>query len=109
MNDKDIAIAVAAVTSVVFLLFLVLMFFSLRLWMQALLTNTPISIGQIIGMRLRSSPATLIVHATIALRHRGEAVTVDQVERCFLAFGTRTMTGTELADLVLQKRNELPH
>ena len=105
MNGDPVVLAVAAVTAAVFLLFLLAFFFNLRLWVQALLTNTPVSLIGIIGMRLRGTPPRLILHAAIALRQRGEMVTVEEVERCYLAHGIgRSMSATELADLVSEKR-----
>lgn len=105
MNGNDVVLAVAAVAAAVFGLFLLVFFFTLRLWVQALLTNTPVSIFGIIGMRLRGTPPKLILHAAIALRQRGEMVTVDEVERCYLAHGIGSgMSATELADLVQEKR-----
>ena len=105
MNGDAVLLAVAAVAAAVFALFLLLTFLNLRLWVQALLTNTPVSVFGILGMRLRGTPPKLILHAAIALRQRGEMVTVEEVERCYLAHAIgSSMSATELADLVSEKR-----
>lgn len=106
MNNVPIMV-VAAAMAVVFLVFLLLMFFSLRLWVQAMLCGVPVSIVTVIAMRLRGTPAALVLHAAAALRQRGETVTVEEVERAYLAHGRgREMGATELADLVLEKRDK---
>jgi uncharacterized protein YqfA (UPF0365 family) len=109
MNKPDpLILAVAATTALVFLVFMLLLFSAVRLWIQALLTHTPVSILEIIGMRLRKTPPQLIVHATIALRQRGVAATARGVESCYLAFGRdRVATATQLADLYVEKVGEL--
>src|SRR5690349_16314994 len=103
MNGDPVMLAVAAVMVAVFLVFLLLLFVHLRLWIQALLTNTPVGIFDIIGMRLRRCPPQLIVHAMIVLHQRGTKVPVREVELCYLAAretGTSVATATELATLV---------
>jgi uncharacterized protein YqfA (UPF0365 family) len=101
--------AVATVMILVFLVFLLLLFIHLRLWIQALLTNTPVGLLDIIGMRLRGCPPELLVHAAIALSQRGVRVSGRDMEGCYLAAvmrGERPETATELADLVdAVKRN----
>lgn len=107
MNPNDLIFGFAAVMAVVFLVFLVLFFISFRLGLQALLTGTPVSIIQIIAMRLRGTPAKLVLHAAIALRQRGETITVEEVERSYLARGLgNTMTATELADLAQELKRK---
>ncbi|MBY0459735.1 MAG: flotillin-like FloA family protein [Gemmataceae bacterium] len=109
MNKNEVVIAVAAIAVVIFLLFLLAFFWNLRLWIQALLTGVPISLLDIVGMRLRRSPAEVIVHAAIVLRHRGTPVPAAEVERCYLAraFGSG-ISADELADLVEEERRSNP-
>jgi uncharacterized protein YqfA (UPF0365 family) len=99
MNGDPVVLAVAAV----FCVFLLFLFVHLRLWVQALLTNTPVSIFDIIGMRFRRCPPTLIVHAMIELHQRGIKASVREVEQCYRAArenGTSVDTAGELAILV---------
>ena len=109
MNDKVLILALAGVMALFFALSLVVFFFNLRLWIQALLCGVPVSIFDILGMRLRGTPAKLVVHAAIALQQRGEKVTTEEVERAYLAHGIGSgMSATELADLVMEKRARPP-
>ena len=104
MNDA-IGLIVAAVAVLVFLFFLVLFFSVIRLWLQALLTNTPISIVEIIGFKLRRIPPELIVHAAITLAQRGVKVPASEIAECYLKHGVgREMNATQLATLVVAQR-----
>src|SRR5438132_11138205 len=98
MNGNEWLLVVAAVAGLVFLVFLVLLFSVLRLWVQSLLTNTPVSVFEIISLRLRRLPATLIVHAAINLAQRGVKVPVREIADCYLKYGPdRAMNATQLA------------
>src|SRR5687768_12325456 len=115
MNGNEVIAAVAALGVVFWLAFLAFFFVFLRLWVQALLTNTPVSILDIVRMRLRRCPPQLIVHAMIELSQRGVKVTAQEAEGCYLAaavHGERIATAAELADLLEDvKRNspDAPH
>ena len=115
MNGDEVILAFAAVGVVIWLAFLALFFLYLRLWLQALLTDTPVSILDIVRMRLRGCPPRLVIHAMIALSQRGIKVTAQEAEGCYLAaavHGERVSTATELADLLEDvKRNspDAPH
>lgn len=111
MNADPVMLAVAAVMVAVFAVFLVLLFVHLRLWLQALLTNTPVGLFDIIGMRLRRCPPQMVVHAMIELHQRGLKVPVQEVEMCYFAAretGTSVATATELAALVEAARQTKP-
>ena len=101
---REALIVIAVAMALVFLVFLLLLFSVTRLWIQGLLTGVPVSILEIIGMRLRRTPPGLIVDAATILRHRGEKVSVAEIEHCYLGFGNSQMSAAELADLVLEKR-----
>jgi uncharacterized protein YqfA (UPF0365 family) len=105
VNGDPVILAVAAVAVLVFLVFLVLIFSVIRIWIQALLTNTPVSIVEIISLRLRRIPPTLVVHAAITLSQRGVKVPVREIAECYLKHGVgREMTATRLATLVAAER-----
>ena len=109
MNGDPVVLAVAAASVAVFLLFLLVLFFTLRLWVQASLCGVPASVFDIIGMRLRGSPVRRIVHAAITLRQRGEKVTVKEVEASYLTRGSgAARSASELADLVTERRARPP-
>jgi uncharacterized protein YqfA (UPF0365 family) len=102
MNDLIIGGA-AAVMAAIFLVFLAIFFIHLRLWIQALLTGTPVGIVDILRMRLLNCPPQLIVHAMIDLHQRGVKVPVQDVVGYYLASikaGDHITSATELADLV---------
>jgi uncharacterized protein YqfA (UPF0365 family) len=105
VNGNQVFVVIAAVTALVFLVFLVLFFSVLRLWIQALLTGTPISIVEIIGLRLRRIPPQLIVHTAITLAQRGVRAPVREIVDCYLKHGVgRDMNATQLATLVVAER-----
>src|SRR5215831_813491 len=101
---RDAILIVALVISLVFFVFLVILFTTLRLWVQARLTGTQVSLADIIRMKIRRLPATLIVHAAIALSQRKIDVPVAEIEATYLAFGSEVTSASELAALVLEKR-----
>jgi uncharacterized protein YqfA (UPF0365 family) len=103
--NNAIGLIVAAVMALVFLAFLAVLFPILRLWLQALLTGTPVSFAEIIQLRLTNLPLTTIVHAAIALHQRGVKVPLREVAACYLKHGVgREMNATQLATLVVAQR-----
>lgn len=110
---NEVIVSVAALMAVFFVVCLALFFINLRLWIQALLTNTPVSILDIVRMRLRGVPPQLVVHAMIGLSQRGIKVTAQEAEGCYLAArvsGERVETATEFAQLLeVLKRDSTPH
>jgi uncharacterized protein YqfA (UPF0365 family) len=105
VNFQYFILFVAAVTGLFFLVFLILFLSVLRLWVQARRTNTPVSIGEIIVLRLCRLPAGLIVHAAITLSQRGVRVPVDEIAECYEKHGEgREMNATQLATLVAAER-----
>jgi uncharacterized protein YqfA (UPF0365 family) len=110
VNGNQVFVVVAAVMALVFFVFLVLFFSVLRLWIQALLTGTPISIVEIIGLRLRRIPPQLIVQAAITLAQRGVKVPTREIVDCYLKHGAdRDMNATQLATLVVAERADSPN
>ena len=109
MNGNEIIMAAAAVGIVIWLAFLALFFLFFRLWLQALLTDTPVSILDIVRMRLRGCPPRIVLNAIISLSQRGVKVTAREAEDCYLAavvHGERVATAAELAGLLEDvKRN----
>ncbi|MCI0703034.1 MAG: flotillin-like FloA family protein [Planctomycetia bacterium] len=111
MNNLIVG-GVAAMMVVVFLVFLAIFFIHLRLWIQALLTGTPVSIVDIIRLRLRGFPPELIVHAMIALSQRGIKVPVQDMEAYYLASikaEDHITSATELAELVEELKQTDPN
>jgi uncharacterized protein YqfA (UPF0365 family) len=111
MNADPMTIAIVAVVGGFFALFLIGLFFYLRLWIQALLSNAPLSFFDILGMRLRRSPARLIVNAMIVLGLRGVKVSAREAETYYLVArdrGEPVATATELADLIERIKRAAP-
>ncbi|GIW92137.1 MAG: hypothetical protein KatS3mg110_0178 [Pirellulaceae bacterium] len=69
-------------------------------WMRALVRGTPVSVFDIIGMRLRGSPPLLLIDAYSTLRHDDYSVTIGQVERAYLGARNRITTSDDLVELV---------
>jgi len=77
-----VVIAVVIVT-----MFLFFYFVPVGLWISAIAAGAKVSIGSIIGMRLRRVPPSAIVGPRISLVKAGIGVPVDQLEAHFLAGG----------------------
>ncbi len=104
-------------TSISTLLFLIVGFFVfiilsmiskyVKLWFQAFVTGTPISLFNIFGMSLRKIPPRLIVNATITAFKAGlKEITVADLETHFLAGGrvnevVRAMIAADKANITL--------
>lgn len=113
MNLAEFTLIVAAASMLLFAVTFLLMYVFLRLWIQAILTKTPVNLGEIIRMRIIGCPPELIVRAMIALTQRGVPVNANEMMNCYLAAverGERVDTPTELAELMEEiKRDESPH
>lgn len=108
---KEVILVAAALMVVFFCAWLVFFFFYLRLWIQALLTNTPVGFLDIVRMRLRGCPPALLVQAMIALSQRGVKVSALEAEQYYLATfvrGERIATAGELADLLEAAKRDAP-
>lgn len=115
MNGNEVIVTFAAIGIAIWLAFLAFFFLFARLWIQALLTDTPVGIMDVVRMRLRGCPPRLVIHAMIDLSQRGIKVTAQEAEGCYLAarvHGERIATAAELAHLLEDvKRNapDAPH
>jgi len=78
---------VVAIALVVVVLFLFFYFVPVGLWVSALAAGARVSLGSIIGMRLRRVPPVAIVNPRISLVKAGIDVPVEQLEAHFLAGG----------------------
>ena len=58
--------------------------FVVRPWLRAFLHGTPVSMLQIVAMRLRGNPVGLVIDAYIALRRAGVDVHCGDVENAFV-------------------------
>jgi uncharacterized protein YqfA (UPF0365 family) len=111
MNADPVVVAVAAVAVGAFVLFLFVLFFHLRFWIQARLTDTPLSLFEIIGMRLRGCPPGRLVSAMVVLNLRGVKVSAREAEgyyRAALDRGEPVGTATELVKLIERLKRDNP-
>jgi uncharacterized protein YqfA (UPF0365 family) len=92
--------------SLTLILVLVGFLFLLRVWIRGVLGGVPLSILDIIGMKLRHNPPGLLIDTALALKHRGFEVGVQEVEKAYMAYKGRAFTPSELADLVVQRRGK---
>jgi uncharacterized protein YqfA (UPF0365 family) len=107
MNAEGFGPAILLVFTVVVLAVMlamaVVLAMLLRPWLRAFLSGAPISVVQLVGMRLRGVPSGLIVDALVTLVHRGH---VHDPRRCRIAesiyLAQRGLIGSpeQLADLV---------
>ncbi len=86
MTFSPFGIGIAIVAVVVLLLAAWVLRFT-TLWVRAVIANAPVSMGKLIGMRLRNVPAALIVDTRIAAVKAGIEIPSDLLEAHFLAGG----------------------
>jgi uncharacterized protein YqfA (UPF0365 family) len=86
-----LGLSAGGITTIVILVvvFLVVFFalFPLAIWFRALVSGAPISIGRLIGMRLRKIPMKNIVEAYISARKAGLQINIDELETHYMAGG----------------------
>jgi|SRR6478752_805563 len=103
-NTVFVALFIAAVLPLLALLFVSMLFAPLfGPWMRGCLSGAPVSVSQLIGMRLRGSPPRLIVDALVTLVHRGfpyDRAMSYSVESTYLAQRGMLQSSEQLADLV---------
>lgn len=75
------------VVGLIFIGFVFVFLHFLGVWIRALMSGAKVSLGQLIGMRLRRVPTTLIVDARIRLIKAGLSLETDPIEAHYLAGG----------------------
>ena len=99
--DNAVGAILAALLGLFILLFAIVFFFmAFRPWLRALLYGTPVSVFQIMQMRLRGNPPMLLVQAYIKLRRAGMPVTIRDVEAAYVDAKTRISTTEQLVELM---------
>ena len=78
-----IGIAVIALLSVWFFFY----FIPVGLWITAMFSGVKVGIGQLIGMRLRKVPPSIVVNNLIKATKAGIKITISEIETHFLAKG----------------------
>lgn len=103
--DQTIVLAVVAVVVVIGIA-LFLYIIPLNLWITAWVAGAPIGIGQLIAMRIRKVPPSLVVNALINSTKAGLNVTANDIETHYLAGGNvnqvmRAMISADKANIPL--------
>src|SRR5438874_2191950 len=57
------------------------------IWLRARIANAPVSLGKLIGMRLRRVPVAMVVDARVTAVKAGIEIPTDPLEAHFLAGG----------------------
>ena len=96
MTEFLIGLAIGAAGTLVLITWLVIN----RSWRHARFAGARIPWPVILGMRLRGTPATLIVDAYVSLIKRGRTVAVGLVEAVYLAHHERRLDSGALVALV---------
>ena len=87
MNPTNIILGIVILVSLVFFL---LIFQMLGLWVSALLSGVNINLFQLLFMRIRKVPPSVIVNAMVTSHKAGIQLTRDELEAHYLAGGNVT-------------------
>src|SRR6267142_3824158 len=77
-----------AVVAVIAFIFVVVLFNFFGLWLRARIANAPVSIGKMVGIRLRRVPVGMIVDNRITAVKAGLPIASDPLEAHYLAGGS---------------------
>lgn len=103
--DNTVFLGVIAVV-VIIAIFLFLYIVPLNLWITAWVAGAPIGIGQLVAMRIRKVPPSLVVNALINSTKAGLKVSSNDIETHYLAGGNvnqviRAMISADKANIPL--------
>ena len=74
-----------------------------RPWLRAILHGTPVTLLQIVGMRLRGNPPSLLIDACVSLNRGGVSATIANVENVYIDHKNRVLTSEDLVEWVKKK------
>jgi uncharacterized protein YqfA (UPF0365 family) len=92
-------VMVSSLSLVVLLAALKFLALVVRHWLREFLHGLPVSLFQILGMRLRGNPPFVMIDAYIQLRRAGEEVTLTELEHTYIDSRSRIFTGAELVNV----------
>jgi uncharacterized protein YqfA (UPF0365 family) len=92
--NMTLAIAALVFVLVLFLVLLAVLVPFFKLWFQAFLSGRPISVAQLLGMRLRKVDAKQVVRCGIMAAQSGHPIEWKELERSYL-------TGVDLEKITL--------
>jgi uncharacterized protein YqfA (UPF0365 family) len=84
--SNSVFILIAAFAGLI-LLFVFLYFVPVNLWITAIFSNVKVGIGELIGMRIRKVPPSVIVNSLITSTKAGLDLTTNDLETHYLAGG----------------------
>lgn len=87
MDITDSAFILFAAFASLILLFIFLYFVPVNLWITAIFANVRVGIGELIGMRIRKVPPSVIVNSLITATKAGLDLTTNELETHYLAGG----------------------
>ncbi|AGA76432.1 flotillin-like protein FloA [Echinicola vietnamensis] len=87
MELANSAIILIAAFGGLILLFIFLYFVPVNLWITAIFANVKVGIGELIGMRIRKVPPSIIVNSLITATKAGLDLTTNELETHYLAGG----------------------
>lgn len=82
-----VSVIIVIAIGVIALIFLSIFLFFFRVWLRALASGNPVPLARLVGMKLRRVPSGPIVDCHIRASQAGLEVTLDQLERHYLAGG----------------------
>lgn len=87
MDPSNSMFVLVAAFAGIILLFIFLYFVPVNLWITAQFANVRVGIGELIGMRIRKVPPSVIVNSLITATKAGLQLTTNELETHYLAGG----------------------
>jgi uncharacterized protein YqfA (UPF0365 family) len=87
MDMTNSAFILFSAFAALILLFVFLYFVPVNLWITAIFSNVKVGIGELIGMRIRKVPPSIIVNSLITATKAGLDLTTNDLETHYLASG----------------------
>jgi uncharacterized protein YqfA (UPF0365 family) len=87
MDPSNSMFVLVAAFAGIILLFIFLYFVPVNLWITAQFANVKVGIGELIGMRIRKVPPSVIVNSLITSTKAGLQLTTNELETHYLAGG----------------------
>ncbi len=106
MEISNSAFILFAAFASLILLFVFLYFVPVNLWITAIFSNVKVGIGELIGMRIRKVPPSVIVNSLITATKAGLDLTTNDLETHYLAGGNvpnviRALISADKANITL--------
>ena len=67
------------------MLFVQFMLYLAHPWFKSVLSGAPVSVLQVVAMRLRGNPPGLILDAYVQMTKRGQRISLDVIEATYMA------------------------